>query len=363
MVFSRTRSAMLLDQPLLVDLVRNLGDDDRLAVALLRGLDVGARPHGDRAAPLAVRLDDAGASDDDAAGREVGPGDHAEELPQPFLASARTLRGVGRLAGQPAGLLLLFDDVDDPVDDLREVVRRDIGRHPHGDARRAVHQQVRDRRRQDRRFFGGLVVVRDEVHRFLLEVGHQVVGQTLQARLGVAHRRRHVAVDRSEVPLAVDQGIPHVELLREADQRVVDRRVAVRVEVAHHLADDLGALAVPAVTRQAHVPHAVQHAAMGRLQAIADVRQRSPDDHAHRVIHVRALHLVFDVDGDLVCGEFHSDYVSITERTKLRRRTELTVDVTWIVVVRPWMLQCLCGPGTALRSRRPGSSRRARCLR
>ena len=46
-------------------------------------------------------------------------------------------------------------------------------------------------------------------------------------------------------------------------------------------------------------------AAMRRLQPVANVRQRSPDDHAHRVIHVRALHLVFDVDGDFLCGEFH----------------------------------------------------------
>ena len=219
-------------------------------------------------------------------------------------ASAEAV-GAAWPSARPAGLLLFLDDVDDPVDDLGEVVRRDVGRHAHGDARRAVHQQVRDRRRQDRRFFGGLVVVGDEVDRLLLQVGHQVVGQALKARLGVAHRRRHVAVDRSEVPLAVHQGIAHVEFLREADQRVVDRGVAVRMEVAHHLADDLGALAVAAIARQAHVPHAVQHAAVRRLEAIADVRQRSPDDHAHRVIHVRALHLVFDVDGDLVSGEFH----------------------------------------------------------
>ena len=39
---------------------------------------------------------------------------------------------------------------------------------------------------------------------------------------------------------------------------------------------------------------------MRGLQAVADVGQRAPDDYAHGVIHVRALHLVFDVDGDAV---------------------------------------------------------------
>jgi hypothetical protein len=106
------------------------------------------------------------------------------------------------------------------------------------------------------------------------------------------------SVDGAEVPLAVDQEIAHVEFLREADERVVDRRVAMGVVVPHDLADDLRALAVGAVARQPHRPHAVQHTPVRGLQAVARVGQRSADDYAHGVIHVRALHLVFDVDGN-----------------------------------------------------------------
>ncbi len=39
---------------------------------------------------------------------------------------------------------------------------------------------------------------------------------------------------------------------------------------------------------------------MHRLQTVANVGQRAADDHAHGVIEVRPLHLVFDVDGDQV---------------------------------------------------------------
>ena len=101
-----------------------------------------------------------------------------------------------------------------------------------------------------------------------------------------------------KLPWPSTSGVAHVELLRHADQRVVDRRVAVRVVVAHRLADDLGALAVGAVAGQPHLLHREQDAAMRRLQPVADVGQRAPDDHAHGVIQVRALHLVFDVDGN-----------------------------------------------------------------
>ena len=90
------------------------------------------------------------------------------------------------------------------------------------------------------------------------------------------------------------------ERLRHADQRIVNRRVAVRVELTQHLADDLGALAGGPVVVQPHFVHAVQNAAMHGLQAIADVGQRAAHDHAHRVIEVRALHLVFDIDRDEV---------------------------------------------------------------
>jgi hypothetical protein len=40
-----------------------------------------------------------------------------------------------------------------------------------------------------------------------------------------------------------------------------------------------------------------------RLQAVADIRERAPHDHAHRVIEVAAAHLVFQVDGDDFLGE------------------------------------------------------------
>ena len=62
----------LLEEPGLVDLVRDLVDDDGDPLALLPGiLDLGARPHRDRTPAGQVGLDDAGPSDDEPAGGEV----------------------------------------------------------------------------------------------------------------------------------------------------------------------------------------------------------------------------------------------------------------------------------------------------
>mgnify|MGYP003693863803 CR=1 FL=1 len=118
------------------------------------------------------------------------------------------------------------------------------------------------------------------------------------AHFRVAHRRRHIAVDRAEIALSVDQQVAHGEALRHAHHRVVDGRVAVRVVLADHVADDAGGLLVGLVPVVAELAHRVQHAPMHRLEAIADVGQCARHDHAHGVIEIRAAHLVFEVDGE-----------------------------------------------------------------
>ena len=68
----------------------------------------------------------------------------------------------------------------------------------------------------------------------------------------------------------------------------------MRVIVAHHLADDLGALGVGAGRAEAQLVHRVEHAAVHGLQAVAHVGQRAPDDHRHRVVEVRGAHLLLE---------------------------------------------------------------------
>ncbi len=83
-----------------------------------------------------------------------------------------------------------------------------------------------------------------EVDGLLVDVGEQLGRDAGQAAFGVSIRGRRVAVDRAEVALAVDERVAHREVLRHADQRVVDGGVAVRVVLTEHLADDLRALLV-----------------------------------------------------------------------------------------------------------------------
>jgi hypothetical protein len=126
----------------------------------------------------------------------------------------------------------------------------------------------------------------------------------------------------------VDQGQPHRPRLGHPGQRVVDGRVAVRVQPAHHLADHPGALHVRTVRAQAHLVHLVQDPALHRLEAIPRVGERPGVDDAVGVLEVAAAHLLGDVDVDDILFEIlggrggtassscHTEHCAVPRRQK-----------------------------------------------
>ena len=87
---------------------------------------------------------------DDAAGREIRPFHELQKV------LARGVAVVGK--------------IKDGVGDLAQVVRGNARRHADGDAERAVQKKVRQLRGKHGRLVARAVVVRDPIHRFLLNV-------------------------------------------------------------------------------------------------------------------------------------------------------------------------------------------------
>ena len=229
----------LLDELGLVDHVGNFRDHDALAVAA-HLLDLALGAHDDAAAALVVGVVDAAAAQNDAAGGEVRPLDDGHQI----------VRGAVRVV----------DHHHHAVDGLAEVVRRYVRGHAHGDALRAVDQQVREARGQHGGLHQRLVEVGVEIHRFLVEVAHHLHGELGKARLGVTHGRRAVAVHGAEVALALHQRAAGGEILRQAHHGVVDGTVAMGVVFTHAVADDAGALAVGLVRGHAQFHHRIEDA-------------------------------------------------------------------------------------------------------
>ena len=107
-----------------------------------------------------------------------------------------------------------------------------------------------------------------------------------QPRLGVAVGGGIIAVDVAEIALAVDQRVAEREILGEADHRVVDRLVAVRMIFADHVADDACRFLVGAGGIEPKQPHRPQQPPVDRLQPVAHVRQRARGDRGQRINEV-----------------------------------------------------------------------------
>ncbi len=199
--------------------------------------------------------------------------------------------------------LRVVDQRQTGVGHLGQVVRRNIGGHAHRDAGRAVDQQVGQACRQDLGLTLRLIVVGDEIDRFLVDVGQQLMGDLGHAHFGVTHGRGGVAVDGTEVALAVDQHVAQGEGLGHAHDGVVDRGIAVRVVFTDDVTDHAGRLLVGLVPVVAQLAHGVEHAAVHRLEAVPHIRQGPADDYAHGVIQIGLLHLLLDIDREDLFGK------------------------------------------------------------
>ena len=82
-----------------------------------------------------------------------------------------------------------------------------------------------------------------------------------------------------------------------AHECVVNRAVAVGMIRTHDFAHDLRTFGERAVGTQTLVEHRVQDSSVHWLQTVAHVGQRTRDDHRHRVLEERSLHLQVDLDG------------------------------------------------------------------
>src|SRR5260370_19311827 len=128
----------------------------------------------------------------------------------------------------------------------------------------------------------------------------------------------------------------------------------VRMVLVHHFADDAGALARGASGSQPHLLHGVENAAMHLFQSVANVRQSTADNHRQRIVEIRSLHLVFNVDGLHVEGARRLSVASRRSQGKLRILI-VSHEVQFSVRSRPLSVKApmsLCGDWATRPSKR-----------
>ena len=192
--------------------------------------------------------------------------------------------------------LRLVYEVDDRSGQLIQIVGRDIGRHAHGNACRAVEEKIRELSRQHRRLFQRAVVVGHKVDGVLLNVRQHLFCNLGETNFSVAHGRCRVSVNGTEVALSIDQRIAHRECLSHSDHGLIDGRIPVGMVLTHYVSDHTSGLLIGLIVSHALFIHGVENAPVNGLQPIPDIGQSSAYDHTHGVIDVGGLHLLSDVN-------------------------------------------------------------------
>ena len=190
----------------------------------------------------------------------------------------------------------IIDQGQTAIQNFCQVMRWDIRRHTNSDTRRAIHQQVRDAGGKHFWDLFSTVVVRHPVNGFFINISQHLMADLLHPDFRVTHRRSRVTIHRTEVTLTIDQGVAHREVLSHPNNGVIHRRVTVRVVFTDHITNNTRRLFVRLIPVIAENVHSVQHAAVYRLKTIPDIRQSPPDNYAHRIIQVRLLQLVFNIN-------------------------------------------------------------------
>ena len=181
------------------------------------------------------------------------------------------------------GGLGVTNQMDRSGADFSRVVRRDGRCHADGDTGRAIRQQVGKRTGQYDGFGFFPVIGGTEIYGVLADAGQHRGGDLGQPRFGVAHRRGVIAVHIAEIALAFHQRVAGGEFLRHAHHGVVDRGVAMRMELAHHVAHHAGAFLEAGAGIQPQQLHGVDQPAVDGLQTVAHIRQRTRHDGGQRV--------------------------------------------------------------------------------
>ncbi len=137
-----------------------------------------------------------------------------------------------------------------------------VRRHAYRNACRSIEQEIRQARRQDYRLFQRAIEIFYKIHRIFVDIGEHLLRQLCQACFSVAHGCRSIPVHRAKVPLSINQGIAHGEILRHTRHGVIHRGIAMWVIFTQHFADDARRFAVGGIRTNAHIMHGIEDAPM-----------------------------------------------------------------------------------------------------
>ena len=102
---------------------------------------------------------------------------------------------------------------DHSINRFAEVMRSHVGCHTNRDTLRTIDQKVREAARQDFRFDFGAVIVSHEIDGFAVDIANKFKRELVHSGFGITHSRSFIAIDITEVTMAINKRVTQREWL------------------------------------------------------------------------------------------------------------------------------------------------------
>ena len=255
-----------------IDLIGKFGHDDTGSFVFSVFFKFRAGTEHDLSPAGGIRLTDSCTAHDDTPGGEVRTGHTCHQIIQRCV--------------------FIFKHTDAGIDDLGQVVRRNVGCHADGDAVGTVHQKVRETGGENPRFFSRFIEVGIPVYGLFFNIPQHLLCHTSHSCFRITVCSRRVAIDGAEVTVSVDQRIAHGKVLCQSDQSIIDRCITMGMVTAQYVADCSRTFPVRLVSCQTVLIHCIQNTAMDRFQSVAYIRQGTSDDNRHCIFYIAGGHFM-----------------------------------------------------------------------
>ncbi len=125
-----------------------------------------------------------------------------------------------------------------PVNHLSQIVRRNVGGHPHCNTGGTIDQQIRKSCRQHHRLLQGLIEIRHEINGFLPDIPQHFLRNLCHSCFRIAHGSRGIPIHGSKISMAVHQWIANGEILCKPYHGFINRTVPMGMIFAQHITDN-----------------------------------------------------------------------------------------------------------------------------
>ena len=151
------------------------------------------------------------------------------------------------------------------MNDIPQIVRRNICCHTDRNTCRSVYQKVRVARRKYGRFFFCFIKVRGKVNGIFVDVPNHLHGNFRKPCLCVSHGGSTVSIHRTKVTMSVDKWISGRPWLRHVDKCPVNGAVPMRMVFTHRIPDNTRTFTMWLVRCITQFDHGIQDTPLYRL--------------------------------------------------------------------------------------------------